>query len=398
MAASCCKQVFYINSLHNVEQLVYGAIRSVLTGRPGPVVIAIPQELQRADISISDVLMPISYVAEGMVKPDRKIVREVEELFHKASNPLIIFGKGIRNEKIEDIAHIVSGNCPYITSYAAKGSVPVLSNYLGTIWYANADHIYEVLEKADMVLAIGEEFTAFSFNKLKSYHAFSNLVQVHADSNELGRSFACKLAVQSDIHFFLTNIYLTKKAWNIDSPLKAKKKSDTLSFITSLAQNLPEESTFFADVGNAGYAAISDMDLKEGQKFYTTGKFGLCGWSVPTAIGYAVSSPHSMVLSITGDLSFNMNMQELASLRRYKTKYHAIVCNNHGPQNILRDQVDELSKEIQSEDQQVNYKGIADAYGLIYQKVKEGKEIAELVKGQKNFLFEIELDRYDYPI
>ncbi len=399
---SCTKAVYYLDNIDNAQSLINDAINTCFGGRPGPIFISIPPELQEKDISID------SFFSLNNIKEDNQISSDslnlVAKELNKSERPILVLGSQIRNVDKGKISKLMHLDCPYFTTYGAKGHVPLTSNYLGTAWYCNSEIITDYVNSADLVLAIGEDFSAFSIRAFGSGYNLKNkkLIQINTFPEEIGRVFNVDIGIACSLESFLDGFNPITKYWKVDSLVNFKNGNySTLSIIRSLADLLPDNSVFFADVGNAGYASITDLCLKNNQKFYTTGKFGVCGWSLGSALGYSFADRKNPVFSIIGDLSLNMNIGEIASFSKLKTNNHIILFNNRLPQNIAQDQKEVLGHTVQCDMPTIEFSSIAKAYGLKFIQINDDtdlQKLAELDYSKSNYLVEVKVDPYDYPL
>jgi thiamine pyrophosphate-dependent acetolactate synthase large subunit-like protein len=276
----------------------------------------------------------------------------------------------------------------------------VLTNYLGTAWYSNSSHLGQACAQADLIVSLGEDFTAFSIRGFKP-QVGDKLIQIHPYMEELGRSFSLKKGYCGNAAQFIQTISTIKKPWG-KLPEKQPVESVTNKYLKVLGASLSGPLTYFADVGNAGYAAITDLSLTKGQGFYTPGKNGVCGYSIPAAIGYAYGKAADPVITIVGDLAFLMNMQEIANVKKFKTKNSFLVFNNKTPQNILVDQIKELSEEIQCDMPEMHFEGIANFAGLQYKHIHSPEEFGEWLTqidlSAENYIVELDVPKDDQPL
>lgn len=401
---SCCKQVFYIDNINNTQSMILEAIRTCLTGRPGPVYVSIPPELQEHELSNPLILNPHKYLASNISTLSTGDINLIQEEFEKAKKPIIIIGSEVSQLSKNDLKNILKGNCPYLTTYGAKGKVPILDNYLGTIWYANSNPVIETIKESDLILAIGEEFSFFSIRLLGQYILSQKIIQICNYPEEVGKVFGLYKGFTGDVNELVQKIKLPLKPWlpKLKVDRNTTNEFKTLNIIRKLGKLLPDKSVIFADVGNAGYASITDFMLQEDQRFFTTGKFGVCGWSIPSSIGYSTGNNQCPTFTIVGDLSFLMNLQEIANVKKLKTKNNFIVFKNKVPQNITKDQIDTLGKTIQSDLPDVNYEAIARGFGLEFTKFKTISKFESFFKltnfETNQYIIELDIESDDYPL
>ncbi len=397
---SCTKASFVIDSKDNAIAYINDAIKTALTGRPGPVSLTIPPELQTEELKINKIPRVEYLFIQNKNIPADEDLKEFEGYFRNSKKPLFIIGKEYRDKDFGLLQTVLSDNAPYFTTYAAKGRVPILNNYLGTDWYCNSDHIRQACEEADLVIALGDDFVAFS-NRVFRNVVENKIIQIHPYSEEIGRVFNPLRGYCSEATEFLKQIQSIKKPWN-KLPKKHQIDSRTGDYLRTLTKLIQSEVTYFADVGNAGYLSISDLDLNVNQKFYTSGKSGVCGYSIPTAVGYSYGNPSGPVFSIAGDLSFLMNLQEVALVQKFKTKNSFFIFNNHCPQNIEQDQLEEHGFSVQCEVPEIKYEDFAKSFGLKFKKIDSSNEFEEFLRHadfmRENYIVNLEIPRGERPI
>ena len=369
MMQSCTKQVFYIDKPEHIPTMVKDAIRTATTGRPGPVYISMPISMQVAEIQ-DDVLEPKKFLAETNSPVSDKDIAEMQSLYAASKKPLFIFGQEVRPTSKEAIATLLEEGAPFVSGYGAKGSVPDLPNNLGTVFYCNSGHLDKVVAESDLVLVFGEHFSHFSVRAIRDSLEKKKVVHVSSYIEEIGRPVDIALGIHANPNKVVESLVLEKKPWKHKTDLAiAKPKSDTIDYISRLGDLAPGNAVFYSDVGNAGYCGITELELKDNQLFYTTGKFGVCGYSIGTAIGHGYANPDQPAYTIIGDFAFQMNMQEVANVKKFGTTNVFLVFNNNIPQNIAQDQELEIGNKVQVDVPQVDYKKLAESFGLKYVKI-----------------------------
>ncbi len=401
---SCTKQAYYLDNPTHAPRLIRDAVKTALTGRPGPVYISIPPQIQKIEVEEPSWLTEKRLFQLNSKPTNKDQLQKYKALFEEAKKPIIILGSEIKHAYKTDLEVFLRDNCPYFTSYGAKGKVPVLPNYLGTCWYSNSQGITKAIAESDLVVAMGEHFTHFTVRAFLKILETKPLIQISEYSEEIGRCTPPALGIENSIDEFLATSDSTKKPWqplNIPNR-KAGKEFNTLNVIRSLGQLAPSNAVFAGDVGNAGYASVTDLVLKDNQEFYTSGKFGVCGFSTAAAIGYSYGDVTKPVFSIVGDLSFAMNMQEVMNVKKFKSNTTFLVFNNSSLQNIVQDQCDMVGHSIQADIEPVNYRALAQAFDVDFHAIKTFDELSTLFE-KVNFnsdsrIVEILVDKDDRPL
>ncbi|MCA9397294.1 thiamine pyrophosphate-binding protein [candidate division WWE3 bacterium] len=401
---SCTKAQYYLDNPAQSPELIRQAIYTALSGRPGPVVISVPPALQKELVDWPSWLENNGTFALSQSIVSEKDLKSITVLFERSQKPLIILGSEVQHADRRQLERLLGNNCLYITSYGAKGKVPALGNYFGTVWYSNSQDIVELVKESDLVLAIGEHFTHFTVRPITDELRNKNVIQISTYPEEIGRAVTISMGVVGDVSDFISRFSPSKRSWlfsGISNKLNPED-SETLAVLQMLPEIMPDDTVFFGDVGNAGYASITDLVLTSNQEYYTTGKFGVCGYSIPAAIGYSYGNKKRPVASIIGDLSLAMNMQEISNVVKFGTTNTFFVFNNQTPANITEDQLEIAGKEIQSSIGNIDYQLFAQSVGIEYVHVNGSENMREICAGI-NFssgsrIVEITIPQTDTPL
>ena len=395
---SVTKSVYKITDQSQATHYIDLAIKDLFTDNLGPVVLIIPPEIQKASVDNNQATKLTVPSTHEFVSDQQ--CQAFEDAWSSAQKPIFMLGKEIRQVNRDSLNSLLTDNAPYFSSYQAGGWVPKLPNYLGNVWYCNSKHIETAVAESDLVIAIGEDFTHFTVRAIEADIRKTQLVHINSSIAELGRVFNHSNNHVANLTAVVEFLSSLGKKPNESHYKSGKPNSSTQKYIRKLAKHLPDNAVFFADVGNAGYTAIAELDLGPEQDFYTSGKFGACGWSIGTSIGYALAQKR-VTFSIIGDLSLNMNIQELANIRKLGARSNVILFNNSTPQNISQDQIDEHGMEFQTDCPRINWDGICQAYGLKYHqihKMAELSSLAELNWEKHQHLIEMKIPKSDRPL
>lgn len=354
-------------------------IRSVLeesfdlarTGRPGPVLIDIPLNIQRADVDIPH-LRPYRKKAkkpENPLTPDR--LDTIRGLIQSSARPVILVGGGVR----------ASHACDELVRFVHETGIPVVSSLMGLDAFPHDDPLFSgmigtygnryanlAIANADLVIALGTRFdTRQTGTRPETFARGATIIHVDIDPRELNNKIPALVTVQADIRQFLQAVdspqnpvhppkRLTgwrerirtyqEKYPDFRSP--KKPEIDPNYFFHLLSGQLSPGSIVCVDVGQIQMWAAQSLAITRSQRFLTEGGMASIGSALPLAIGASCAKPGTPVVVIAGDGGFQLNIQELQTLYHHHLPIKIIVLNNNGYGMIRQFQEQYLNCRFQS--------------------------------------------------
>lgn len=340
----------------HLEKAVYLA----QTGRPGPVLLDIPMNLQRLDvdpeqlesffdsIEYKDLLQSETY--RNRI-PDDQIL-EVIKLIKEAKRPIILAGGGIRtaNAQVVFESFVSKTNIPVVSSLMGLDSLPHTHRcYVGFIGSYGNRYGNLALANADLILILGSRLdTRQTGTRPDTFGRGATKVHIDVDINELNAKVQSELIINahlkdfldqmnrtiSDIDFIVPSewlekiqIYQTKYSSLPDQG--QNNKVDPNTFMELLSNNSGIGDIVCLDVGQHQMWASQSFRLKEKQRMLNSGGMGAMGFALPAAIGSALLVPNNNVIAIVGDGAVQLNIQELDTIVRYKLPIKIFVMNNN---------------------------------------------------------------------
>ena len=359
MVAPITKYAVQITDPMSIAFELEKAAHIALSGRPGPVVIDIPDDLQRTmlDIHLLRHFEP-EYIAidEGQLTLDTQIYNLVGLLRH-AQRPVIILGWGVRLAGASALASEVLAKLgvPVLTSWAAKDIIthdnPLLVGTFGTHGTRAGNF---TVQNADLVIAIGARLSTHETGTpMSSWARGASVVVVDVDATELGKfsTFGkpLEIGIQSDAGLFLEKLMARLKDWQQPSiaawremivcwlktyPIgrlgPVAQTIDPYAFMSRLSKAMPSDEHVFVDTGCSVAWMMQAFPIREGQRIFHDFNNTSMGWALPAAIGGSLALGHRPVTCVSGDGSLMMNLQELATIQRHKLPVRLFVINNEG--------------------------------------------------------------------
>ncbi|EZP78454.1 thiamine pyrophosphate protein [Parageobacillus genomosp. 1] len=328
-----------IREAERIPELVQRAFRIAQTGRPGPVVISLPEDIFLQDIAeavVSDVDVP-------RPAPSAEDVRSVQEILQRAKRPVVIAGGGVKLAKAEQLLRL----------FAEKYSIPVVAAfrrhdvfpndhplYVGHLGLGTPKSIIETVKQADVVIAIGTRLSEVTTQDYRLLSLDQILIHIDIDSDVLGKVYPPDVSILADCKETLLKLLeiavqpswrdwtaARRKQYEQVSTLPAEKRNLNEAIIAGLQQHLPNDAIITNDAGNFAGWLHTFFQFTEGHT-YIGPTSGAMGYGMPAAIGAKLAFPERVVVSLSGDGGFMMTMQELETAARYHIPIISIVFNN----------------------------------------------------------------------
>lgn len=396
------KYAVQVNDTSTIKYHLDKACKLAISGRPGPVWVDIPLNIQSAEIDPQQ-LEGWDDIQEIKTPKDFELSMLIDK-WQVAKKPLLIVGNGVRlSGGVEELYKLLNKtNIPTIT--AVNGNDLITSNYpqyygrFGTHAQICANNL---LSDCDFVLTIGSRLyvrqTGYNF---KSFAKQAYKVHVDIDRAELDKStLFTDLKIEADAKIFLENLLLhnlpkTNQNW-INHCNRVNKAPKVLQrhrnnqsyvsnyyFIEQLSKYIPEDYNIITSDGSANVVTMQVLDLKPGQRLITNTGCAPMGYGMPAAIGAATNHK---IICLEGDGSLHLNIHELQTIKHYNLPIKLILLNNDGYLSIKISQKTFFnSRYVASEKNSgvsfPNFKKIIKAYELPYYSIKSHSKIKSTLK------------------
>ncbi len=344
------KYNFQIRSPHDIPIVVKQAFRVASSGRPGPVLIDFPVDVQKEE---ADVNLELEVDIAGYrptSDPHPLQVKRAAELLLNAERPIILAGGGVilsnASEELIELSEYLS--IPVAVTLMGKGAFPENHPlYLGMIGMHGSAVANKLILEADVVLAVGTRFTDRSVGKFDEFCRDAKIIHVDIDAAEIGKNVRPHVPIVADAKKTLKAIYEAAKEIQRKQDRsiwlqRVKQVKDEFSSLPDVQSDrlrpkdvikevrrlLPENGIVTTGVGrNQMWAAIYFKAYKP-RTFITSGGLGTMGFGLPAAIGAKAAKPESIVVDIDGDGSFLMTERELATTIAEGIPIIAVIMND----------------------------------------------------------------------
>lgn len=320
-------------------------------GRPGPVLVDIPIDVQQADMKSGKPVLLRTEI--GYPTGLEKFIGEMYKKLSQAERPLILIGGGIRASKARDIflEWLSAIDMPVVHSLMAVDVLPFKHlNRVGMIGSYGNRYANIAVKESDLLLVLGSRLdNRQTGSDPREFGRGKEIFQIDCDKNQLNnRVKGCK-AFCCDLKIFLNSAVKNLKEpgnTNIDNwkqrirnlkemypdTQELSCRNDSINpnqLMHMISCSSRHASGYAVDVGQHQMWAAQSMELNTKQRFLTSGGMGSMGFGLPAAIGMAFSSPDKPVVLIAGDGGFQMNIQELETIKRNRLPLKMIIINNH---------------------------------------------------------------------
>lgn len=402
MARPVCKACFDVTDASELPQMLEDAFRIAQEGRPGPVLIDIPMNVQRGDISVSD--HDFKRVERDRIVHDvtPALLDELAQALAAARKPLILVGRGVRAalvaEEFRRFAHLVQ--VPVVASLLAVDAMryedPLRVGYIGS--YGNR-WANMALGHCDFILVLGARLDIRQTGADTKYFQEGRAIwHVDCDPGEINnRVLGCRPVVADLADFFeLAHRYyraadfVARPEWMTELNALRQQWADTKEqpdvvginpneFMHSLSRGPAKVAAgYVADVGNHQQWAAQSLELGSNQVFFTSGGLGSMGYALPAALGLCFATDRRPVVVIAGDGGFQMNIQELQTIAHHRLPVKLVVINNNCLGMIRQFQDSYFEGRYQSTFwgySAPDFTKIAEAYGISSRTVSEAVDV-----------------------
>lgn len=348
------KHNFLAHSAKELLSIIPEAFRIAESGRPGPVVIDVPRDVQVQECEFD--AWPNFYEKTTHEKIDISTLNAIAENIKNAKRPIIIYGAGIIESKSESLLLQLAekNNIPLVSTMRGLGAIdPSHHLYLGMLGMHGTKYANNLIEEADLVIALGFRFDDRATGKVAEFCKKAHIIHVDIDKAEINKIKASNLSINADLKIFLEAILPLINPDNREKWIQQVNETrDTfpyfetpgnddvfhpLRIIDEVAAHVPEDTIITTDVGQHQMWVAMKYPFRKSRSFLTSGGLGTMGFGVPTAIGAALANRGRKVVCFSGDGSFLMNMQEMATIAEQKPNITILLFNN-GTLGLVRQQ------------------------------------------------------------
>ncbi|SDL16687.1 acetolactate synthase, large subunit [Maridesulfovibrio ferrireducens] len=339
------KHNFLVQSAKELLNVIPEAFRLAESGRPGPVVIDVPKDVQNEIVEFKD--FPEIGTKSNIALCDDKLLSRAVNMINNSRKPVIYAGGGVvAAEGSKDLIRLAHKNSiPVVTTLMGLGAYPHGDpHYLGMLGMHGERATNMIMEEADLIIALGVRFDDRAVGKACEFCKHADILHVDIDRSEIDKIKSSNLAIVGDVGHAL-NVFAEcvdpaiRIGWSAHIaslrllyPEILPDKEDTfhpMNLLRVVSESLSDQSIITTDVGQHQMWVAKGYPFRKPRTLLTSGGLGTMGFGLPTAIGAAFANPERRVVCVSGDGSFLMNIQELATLAEHRLNVKVLIMNNN---------------------------------------------------------------------
>lgn len=340
-----CKYAVTVRRREDLGRIIKEAFYIARTGRPGPVVIDLPKDIQ---VAMGSDEYPEEVSIRGY-KPNESVhvgqVKKAVSLLKKAKKPLFLLGGGVNiscaNDAMKRLVELTG--IPVITTIMGKGAIPTDHPlYMGNIGIHGSYAANHAVSECDVLFSIGTRFNDRITGKISEFAKNAKIIHIDIDSASISKNIEVDIPIVADAGLAIEKVmeYVSPPAkisnwverlteWKQQYPINMERYSGLTpeKIIRYIAENY-ERPIVATDVGQNQLWTTQFLELKGCRQLLTSGGLGTMGYGFPAAIGAKLGNPDADVFAVSGDGGMQMNIQELATAVALELPLTLIVLNN----------------------------------------------------------------------
>ncbi|MFM0733776.1 glyoxylate carboligase [Paraburkholderia sediminicola] len=335
-----------------VPRVFQQAFHLMRSGRPGPVLVDLPIDVQLAEIEFDiDTYEPLPVYKP---KATRKQIEAALKMLNDAEKPLIVSGGGVLNAAAEDllVEFAETIGVPVIPTLMSWGAIPDDHPLMAGMVGLQTSHRYgnATMLASDFVLGIGNRWANRHTGSVEVYTKGRKFVHVDIEPTQIGRVFGPDLGIVSDAKFALELFVEVAKEWKVAGKLKdrsawvadCQQRKQTMHRKTHF-DNVPmkpqrvyeemnqvfgRDTCYVSTIGLSQIAGAQFLHVYKARNWINCGQAGPLGWTIPAALGVRAADPQRQIVALSGDYDFQFMIEELAAGAQFKLPYVHVVVNN----------------------------------------------------------------------
>ena len=339
------KYSYLVKDVRDIPRIFKEAFYIASTGRQGPVLIDVPIDIQKQEFDYTE---PGEVSIRGY-KPKIKghivQIKKVVEAIQKAKKPLICAGGGVVLGHAEPVmqAFCEKYSIPVVTTMMGVGSMPKRHPlFFGMLGTNGKPYANRAVAESDLLIIVGARVNDRSIGALSKLEQDRLIIHIDIDTAEIGKNIGPTIPLVGDARLIFESlmeydINVSFEEWVerlrnikvncVDYRTFHEGFINPCLFVEHLTERMDEDAIYVADVGQNQLWSADNYVMKKG-RFLTTGGFGTMGYAIPAALGAKMAAPDRQVVAVCGDGSFQMSMNELATMLQNNIKVKIIIMKN----------------------------------------------------------------------
>ena len=426
----CTKHNWLVKDIKDLEKVIHKAFEVATTGRPGPVLVDIPKDVQFQKTSYTKFKKQKKINGKVHNQFSQKDIDELIKLMSKASKPIFYTGGGVINsgpKASELLRELVSTTgFPITTTLQGLGSYPGEdSHFLGMLGMHGSYEANNAMHDCDLMINIGARFDDRITGKIDEFSPKSKKVHIDIDPSSINKNVKVDLPIVGDVAEVITSTIKTIKKVKPDFAKSNKQKIskwwekiqkwrevNSFDFVNSTETIKPQyavqrlyeltknkDTYITTEVGQHQMWAAQHYKFDKPNRWMTSGGLGTMGYGLPAAVGVQVAHPNKLVIDIAGEASVLMTMQEMSTAVQYSLPIKIFILNNEY-MGMVRQWQELLHEKNYSESYTAalpDFVKLAEAYGCVGIRAKTPDElddkIIEMINTDRPVIFDCMVDK-----
>ena len=339
LSLACTKHSFLVESLEDLPRVMAEAFEVASSGRPGPVLVDIPKDIQLAS---GDLEPWLSTVADEDALP-HSALQQARDMLASAEKPMLYVGGGVgMAQAVPALREFIAvTSIPSTVTLKGLGAVPAEHPfYTGMLGMHGTKAANLAVQACDLLIAVGARFDDRVTGKLNTFAPHAKVIHLDIDPAEFSKLRQAHVSLQGSLNRLLPALQQPLKitAWqqevaalNDANPWRYDHPGEAIYaplLLKQLSERMPAESVVTTDVGQHQMWTAQHMAFSRPENFITSSGLGTMGFGLPAAVGAQVARPDDTVICISGDGSFMMNVQELGTVKRKQLPLKIVLLDN----------------------------------------------------------------------
>ncbi len=382
MTVPITKHNFLVRTVQELFDVIPEAFEIAASGRPGPVLVDVPKDVQNATLEFEEWPEPAKALPPPAV--DHDLIARAARMINESETPILYVGGGVvQSSAAKEVREMAeAAGIPVTMTLMGLGTIPSEHELsLGMLGMHGAPFTNIALEECDLLIAVGVRFDDRATGKVSAFCPNAKVIHIDIDPSEIHKIRQAHIGITADCGAalevlaplvqranpepWLKRIRLLKETRPLQMP-GADDPTTPYGLIRAVAEIAGPKAIVTTDVGQHQMWAAQAYPLSEPRTWLTSGGLGTMGFGLPAAIGAALACPEATVVCFSGDGSLQMNIQELATAAEENVNVKIILMNNNSLGLVHQQQDLFYGKRIYAADykRRVDFLKIAEGFGV----------------------------------
>lgn len=390
-----CKHSYLVKKAEDLPRVIKEAFHIASTGRPGPVLIDIPIDVQNREI---DFKYPQRIDIKGykpVYKGHPMQIRKIAEALETAKAPVICAGGGVINADASSALLKLAEQCriPVVTTLMGIGSFP--SQHPLNLGMLGSHGVYTAnyaVSNADLLIILGARVGDRAMGRAGQIAKKARIVHIDIDPAEIGKNIGAAIPIVGDVKLILEELLENARRGDVENwvntlletkrnhPLPIRRSRNTVNpkyFLAALSRVLEDDAVITTEVGQNQIWSANYYRVEKARTFITSGGMGTMGYGLPAAVGAKFAAGDRIVVAIAGDGSFQMSMQELGTIKQNRLGVKIVIFNNSRLGMVRELQKNKYGGRYSQVflEENPDFVKLAEAYGIQGEKITSDEEV-----------------------